>query len=443
MKTRQTNLLDFVGVSATGSGKSTCWLLPAAVDAVAVLEGDGPFNRLHPLRLVVVPLASQGPGLQAEADEFLWRACFAARQKRSERERPETVLPPRAVFVDRKGDLGPKAKGGPAASGAAAAAAGPTCNHGHPLRLANRREGEDQRKATCDQCQRDIVSWDKRASCRRPNGRGGLLCDFDLCETCFEQLSAPPATVHAVVPPGAPPLRLPCNHNSCAACRNPSSAGKYRHGCAWTCKICWPRPRPGVVDERWCSICKNKGKWQDCKKRRAIEATMLPPATEAEAEADTPPTLRRGQDGDEPDLQRLPDEASFAYDYATCLGFVTASALSDASHGGPLLRRVIAKRGVSALYVDEAHGVSADSMAYYNDALRDLHVTILCGSDRAARIAWVATPAHLRLHLHTHTPDGARRQRGARHGGGCSHRAVQHRSPRAALSPLAAPPRPQ
>ena len=121
---------------------------------------------------------------------------------------------------------------------------------------------------------------------------------------------------------------------------------------------------------------------------------MLPPATEAEAEADTPPTLRRGQDGDEPDLQRLPDEASFAYDYATCLGFVTASALSDASHGGPLLRRVIAKRGVSALYVDEAHGVSADSMAYYNDALRDLHVTIAALIAQLASRGWPRPPIY-------------------------------------------------
>ena len=62
---------DFVGVAATGAGKSTVWLLPAAVAACALLRSGMDDTSCPPLEaLVIVPLASQGPAHEAEADDF-------------------------------------------------------------------------------------------------------------------------------------------------------------------------------------------------------------------------------------------------------------------------------------------------------------------------------------------------------------------------------------
>ena len=78
-----------------------------------------------------------------------------------------------------------------------------------------------------------------------------------------------------------------------------------------------------------------------------------------------------------PDLSNLPYENAIDKDYSVVLVIVTASALAAPDGGGPVLRRVLARRGVRRIYIDEAHTVSRTSMAAYNNALGQLRQTVL------------------------------------------------------------------
>ena len=131
----------------------------------------------------------------------------------------------------------------------------------------------------------------------------------------------------------------------------------------------------------------------------AADATMPTHGDDPMVDAPTPPTARAhppepndaDNDADGADartLERWPDERAIASDYSVVLVVVTASALASMEHGGPVLRRVLARRGVGRVFVDEAHTVSPTSMALYNAALRDFRETLqrvlvlLAASDR-------------------------------------------------------------
>ena len=69
---------DFVGVAATGSGKSTVWLVAAAAAVRDAMQSGDWSAAPRPLEaLVLVPLASQGGPIEEEADDFLWKAAWA------------------------------------------------------------------------------------------------------------------------------------------------------------------------------------------------------------------------------------------------------------------------------------------------------------------------------------------------------------------------------
>ena len=87
---------DFAGIAATGVGKGTTWLLPAAAAVHDALQGDEPM-RLRPVHLVLVPLASQGAPHENEGDEFLRSVCKSAM--------PHDHRMPRALFVSRGGTV--------------------------------------------------------------------------------------------------------------------------------------------------------------------------------------------------------------------------------------------------------------------------------------------------------------------------------------------------
>ena len=61
---------DFIGESATGSGKSHCWLLPAAASALARIQGPAP-TEVGPVVVVCVPTAALAAAHEEAADNFL------------------------------------------------------------------------------------------------------------------------------------------------------------------------------------------------------------------------------------------------------------------------------------------------------------------------------------------------------------------------------------
>ena len=81
---------DFTGTAATGVGKSSVWLAPAAAEHMSTLlehlEGSTSDTFMPPVQLVVVPLTAQGLPHEAEGCDFLrdaaltaWRAAACCR----------------------------------------------------------------------------------------------------------------------------------------------------------------------------------------------------------------------------------------------------------------------------------------------------------------------------------------------------------------------------
>ena len=95
---------SFLGVSATGSGKSRVWLIPAAADACAALLSSAR-ETLAPVDVVVVPTASLGASHEDEGDEFLLaaakRAVNASRASTGGLHPSPIIRYPRALYVER------------------------------------------------------------------------------------------------------------------------------------------------------------------------------------------------------------------------------------------------------------------------------------------------------------------------------------------------------
>jgi len=137
---------DVYCVAATGTVKSASYLVPAGADADATIASGAPaLQELKPIDLVVVPLTSMGPGIEAEANTFFLAVCAAS--WKAHNGAVSRRFHPRAVYVDRAGTQ---------PSGSAAAAAGTSsgagapagqrrrCNAGHTLEFGKGR------LASCD-----------------------------------------------------------------------------------------------------------------------------------------------------------------------------------------------------------------------------------------------------------------------------------------------------
>ena len=361
---------DFVGVAATGSGKSTTWLVAAAAAARnAMQSGDDWSAAPRPLEaLVLVPLASQGAPIEAEADAFLWRACLGVMAPANEHGRAR-IRAPRALYVDR-GANAPR----PAApaSEVGVRPPQPLCQRGHPLQKSG-LDGPSRygRIRVCDSCQSELRSGASRASCE--------ACDYDLCMACYLSRLGAAATPTSLA---APPQQLPCG--VCRTCLNPTScaAANAARGCVWACKVSRPIAQGATAEERaavqaeWCLKCKGSQSYQRCLVRQALLGAQRAGASEAprsgELLASQIVPAAREAGASSFDLSNLPHERAIAEDYLVSIVVATASALS-ADQGGPVLRSVLAVRGVRRIFIDEAHTVDPTSMAHYNSSLALLH----------------------------------------------------------------------
>ena len=197
--------------------------------------------------------------------------------------------------------------------------------------------------------------------------------------TCYQMrlgVAAAPTSLAA-----APP-QLPCR--VCRACLNPTSslASSAPGGCVWACKVSRPLAPEATAEERdavkaeWCVGCQKGQSYKRCLARQALlevgrasAAREAPPSGEALA----PPIVPAAREAGAPlDLSNLLHERALAEDYSVCIAVATASALS-ADQGGPVLRAVLAARGVRRVFIDEAHTVDPTSMAQYNSSLASLH----------------------------------------------------------------------
>jgi hypothetical protein len=367
---------DFVGVAATGSGKSTAWLVPAAVVARAAMQsGDWSRGALRPLdALILVPLASQGSPIEEEADAFLWKACLDV-MPANEHGRAR-LRAPRAVYVNR-GANAPR----PAARAPEVGVRPPLplCQRGHPL-LKSGADGSSRygRARKCDGCQSRLPYGASRASCE--------ACDYDLCMACYMPRRGAAATPTSLA---ATPQQLPCGE--CRACRDPTSslAERTALGCVWACKVSRPLAPGMAAEERaaleaeWCRRCRGGQSFAKCLVRQALlKAAPTPEARRAGGASEAPPSgeslalevvpSAREAGALSLDLSHLPHERAIAEDYSVSIVVATASALS-ADQGGPVLRSVLAARGVRRIFIDEAHTVDPTSMAQYNSSLASLH----------------------------------------------------------------------
>ena len=327
---------------------------------------------------------------------------------------------PRALFV-RRGGPQKEVAAGPSLQEAVSVV---RCPRGHATqyyggRGANGAENRQYRLATCDCCAAAIDKGAARHSCRRPVFGTSQDCNYDLCPSCHTALltglaPAPPrARAHSslsspfdaassiadaeqqpVSDPEPIPRTLPCGY--CGACK--ASPTPHIRSCKWCCRDAVKRD--GSMAK--CKNCEVKQSWSRClvRKRLADAARACDHAVTSAAPSSpaspaigtpppppalpiTPPTVPAGEakspspSADAAELERLPFENAIAHDYCVVLVIVTASALSARDGGGPMLRRVLAQRGVRRIYVDEAHTVSRTSMAAYNSALAGLRNTLL------------------------------------------------------------------
>ena len=387
---------DVVGIAATGSGKGSIWNLVAAVERRALLDGPMP-TRLAPVHLVVTPLAALGEAHEAESCDFLHDAC-AEHVPPPVDGQPRCFLP-RGLNVSRSG----RALDEPVASDAALPSM-PVCERGHPLAVCCGRDDRRGGLAVCDVpgCGADIGKNEARAQCRQGLG-SSTPCDFDMCMTCYRELSARAVAAAATLatpqpaspsPPkpnaGQPPplpTGLPCG--VCDACVDPAyppdKKAKYPLGCRWTCRVWWP----GVEHRSaWCAPCQRGDSCQRCKKRADLARGQVPTSTPPDAgsstdridsEAAPPATPSPAAGGAQPDaraetcgLHNSPHERAIASDHSVAVVFATASALGSPTDRGDLLRSVLGRRGVAVVYIDEMHTVLPQSMGSYSAHLADL-----------------------------------------------------------------------
>jgi hypothetical protein len=251
---------DIVGIAATGSGKSTTWNLPAAVDRCTTLDGSTP-TRLDPVHLVIIPLAGMGDEHETESCDFLMSACGDRVPTPS--EGTPRCYTPRALFVNRAGlqDQG--------ASTPQAPPSRPVCGRGHELRVLRGRHERSQQLATCDSCFAPLEINMSRAQCRDTQA-SSTPCDYDMCMACYETLSTPSAatplapgpadtTKPDTIAPPPLPKALPCG--VCKPCADPASTVVEANACRWTCRVWWPAsaPRP-----EWCDNCFKAQSWKRC-----------------------------------------------------------------------------------------------------------------------------------------------------------------------------------
>ena len=181
---------DFLGVAATGSGKSICFFV-APMTRAAEARRKGDLKLVRPLDVVLVPFANQGLSHETAANTY-----FSAAARRQGWTGAQ--LTPRALYVERTHRGGSaSALQLPAAASTAAAGGctgGRVCPGGHVLVWFTMQYSMQHlnREATCDVCRAELRggrSVETRGHC--------ATCDWDICSACVTSITSVPTSTHA------------------------------------------------------------------------------------------------------------------------------------------------------------------------------------------------------------------------------------------------------
>ena len=152
---------DFLGVGATGSGKSLSMFLPAAARALEARR-EGSLADLKPVDLLLAPFANVAVALEEAGNDFL-EGVALGQTPPWKRER----YSPRVLYVERSQQVAGGGQGTARQHASTRPSSGRTCPSGHVL-LWHGREHQHRamaREATCDVCHEDIAlrtAWELR-----------------------------------------------------------------------------------------------------------------------------------------------------------------------------------------------------------------------------------------------------------------------------------------